>query len=203
MDLLDGGHFGLLRVEFLGEGGRTFFELFKEAGSDGEKVAAGKFGDFVFVAEGGAHNLGGVSKFFIVVVDLGDGDNAGVVMGGVRGYSFAFLVPVEDAADERGDEGGFGFCAGNGLGEAEKEGHIAMDPFFLKFLGGDDPFPGGGEFDEDPFAVDAGGFIEGDEVAGFGNAAVDVKGEAGVHFGRNSTGDDFEDFKAKVDEDLI
>ena len=59
-----------------------------------------------------------------------------------------------------------GFCAGNRLRQAEKEGHVAMDPFFFELVGSHDPFPGGGELDEDPFAVDAGCFVERDQVCG-------------------------------------
>jgi hypothetical protein len=78
-----------------------------------------------------------------------------------------------------------------------------MDPFFFQFAHGDDPLPGGGEFDEDPFAVDAGGFIEGDEMAGFCDTAIDIEGEASVYFCGDSAGDDFQDFNAKIDKDFI
>ena len=117
------------------------FQLFEEVGGDREQVAAGKFEDFLFVAERGAHDLGLVAEFFVVIVDFGDRFDAGIFGGRVGGDAFVFLVPVEDAADERGDEGGFGFGAGDGLGKAEHQGHVAVDPLFFELLGGEQPLP--------------------------------------------------------------
>ena len=124
-------------------------------------------------------------------------------MGRIGLFAFAFFIPVEDAADKRGDQGRSDFGAADGLGEAEQQGHVAVDPFFFEDFRSFDPFPGGGELDQDPFSVDAGGFVEGDQMAGFFHAAFDVKGEAGVDFGGDASGDDFQDLKAKIDKDLV
>ena len=41
------------------------------------------------------------------------------------------LMPVEDATDKGGDELDLGFGAGNGLGEGEEQGEVAVDAFFF------------------------------------------------------------------------
>ena len=60
------------------------------------------------------------------------GSSAGVD----RSLFFIFFVPIEDAPHKRGDQGGFGLGAADGLGHAEEQGHVAMDPFFFELLGG-------------------------------------------------------------------
>ena len=107
------------------------FELAEELGSDGEEVAAGEFDDLADVAEAGAHDHGLVAEILVVVVDRGDGLDAGVIGAGVV-LAGVLLVPVEDAADEGRDQRDLGFGAGDGLVQAEEEGHVAVDAFLLE-----------------------------------------------------------------------
>ena len=189
-------------VEFSRDGTGGGGELFEEFGSDGEQIAAGELEDFATVAEARSHDLGLVAELFVVVVDLRDGDDAGVFLGRVL-FAGAFLVPVEDAADEGGDEGRFGFSAGNRLREAEEKSHVAMDLLSFEGFGGANPFPCRGEFDQDAAAGDACLFVEGDELFCFRDAPFCVVGEAGIDFCRDAAWDDFEDFEAEVYEELI
>ena len=152
--------------------------------------------DLAGVAEAGSHDHGLVAELLVVVVDGGDGLDAGVVCAGVV-LAGVLLVPVEDAADEGGDEGDLGFGAGDGLVEAEEQGHVAVDALFFEDLGGLDALPGGGELDEDALAGDAGGFVLLDDVAGGRDGLVDVVGEAGVDLGGDAAGDDLEDLEAE------
>ncbi len=190
-------------VEFAGDGAGGFLHLFEEGGTDGEEVAAGKFENFADVAEAGAHDFGLVAKFLVVVKDLGDGKDAGIFGGGVFVAAGGFLVPVQDAADEWGDEFHIRLSAGNGLGEGEEEGEVAVDLVRAKLAGGFDALPGGGNFDEDAFAGDAGFFVARDEGAGFGEGADGVEAETGVHFGGNALGDDLEDFETEGDGEFV
>jgi hypothetical protein len=78
-----------------------------------------------------------------------------------------------------------------------------VDAVFFEDLGGFDAFPGGGDFDEHAVAADAGFFVEGDDLAGFGDGGGGVEGEPGVHFGGDAAGDDFEDFETENDEEAV
>lgn len=189
-------------VEFADERFGAGLEFGEEGRGDGEEVAAGEFGDFADVAEAGSHDFGGVAEFLVVVVDGGDGDDAWVFVGGVVFFGGG-LVPVEDAADERGDEFDAGVGAGDGLGEGEEEGEVAVDAILLEGGGGLDAFPCGGDFDEDAIAGDAVLFVHGDELAGLGDGAGGIEGEAGVDFSGDAAGDDFEDFLSEEDEDAV
>src|ERR1700733_1331546 len=107
------------------------------------------------------------------------------------------LVPVENAAYERGDQGGFGFGGGDGLVDAEEEGHVAVNALFFEDLGRLDALPCGGELDEDAVAGDAGLIVHGDDLTGLRNRLFDVVREAGVDFGGDAAGDDVEDLEAE------
>lgn len=53
------------------------------------------------------------------------------------------LVPVENSSDKGRDQSDLGFSTGNGLGEGEQEGQIAVDVIFgLELLGSLDTLPG-------------------------------------------------------------
>src|SRR5690606_15466741 len=121
-DLLEVGGGGRGGVEFFGDGGIGLGELGEQGGGDGRQVAAGQLQDLAGVAEGGAQDLGFVAEFFVVGVDLGDGDDAGVGGAGIVGGGVLGFIPVEDAADEGRDELHAGLGAGDGLGEGEEQG---------------------------------------------------------------------------------
>jgi hypothetical protein len=122
---------------------------------DGQVVDTGKLGDLADVAERGTHDDGVVAELLVVVVDGLDGGDTGVLLLGVvllgRG-----LEPVEDAADEGGDEVGTGLGGTDGLGQGEEEGQVGVDAVVaLEDLGGLDALPGGGDLDEDAVLGDA------------------------------------------------
>ncbi len=192
VELLRVGGVELARERAFGGG-----ELFEELGSDGEEVAAGEFFDLAGVAEARAHDDGLVAEFLVVVVDRGDGLDAGVVGAVVVAVGLVLLVPVENAAYEGRDEGGLGFGGGDGLVDAEEEGHVAVDALFFEDLGGLDALPCGGELDEDAVAGDAGLVVHGDDVAGLRDGLFGVVGEAGVDLGGDAAGDDVEDLEAE------
>src|SRR5262249_5531392 len=89
----------------------------------------------------------------------------------------------------------------DGLGEAEEEGHVAVDAILLQDAGGLDAFPGGGELDEDALASDAVFGVGVDEEAAFGDEGVRVKGKFGAGFGGDAMGHGFEDLEAEINED--
>lgn len=192
-DFFDGGGVGVLWAELTGEGFGVFLEFLEEIGADGEEVAAGEFADFPDVAEAGPHDFGSVAEFLVIVVDRANGEDAGV-FGGGEVFAGGFLMPVENASDEGRDELDFALGAGDGLGEGEEEGEVAVDAVFLKDFCGTDAFPGGGNFDQDAFAVDASFFVKGNEFAGFGCGGGGVEGEAGIDLSGDASGDDLEDF---------
>ena len=76
-------------------------------------------------------------------------------------------------------------------------------PSLLELLGGADAFPGAGDLDQDPLAVDAGLLVQADQPAGLGDGRLGVEAEAGVDLGRDAARDDLEDLAAEVDEQLV
>ena len=135
----------------------------------------------------------------MVVTDWTPGSSTAVVV--LAGL--VLLEPVPDAADEGRDEGNLCFGGGDGLVEAEEEGHVAVDALFFEDLGGLDAFPCGGKLDEDALAGDAGGLVLGDDVARGGDGFVGVVGEAGVDFGGDAARDDFKDLLAEGDGEFF
>jgi hypothetical protein len=135
-------------------------KLLEEVGGDGEVVAASELGDLADVAERGAHDDGLVVVLLVVVEDLNDGLDTGVV-GSVVLLLGVGLVPVEDTADEGRDEVGTGLGGGNGLGKGEHEGQVAVDAVLgLELVGGSDALPGGSELDENALLVNTGLLVE-------------------------------------------
>jgi hypothetical protein len=128
----------------------------------------------------------------VVVVDLRHGLHAGIFRR-AEILAGALLEPIENAADEGGDELDAALGAGSGLGEAEEKGEVAVDAFLLQHFGGFDAFPGGGDLDEHAVATDAGFFVEGHDLAGLGDSGGGVEGQAGVDLGGDAAGDDFKD----------
>lgn len=115
---------------------------------DGQVVAASKLGDLASVAEGGTHDDGLVAKLLVVVEDALDRGHTGVGLLGVLLLGGS-LVPVQDTADERGDEEGVGLGCGNSLGKREHESKVAVDLVVaLEDLGGLDTLPGGSNLDQ-------------------------------------------------------
>lgn len=121
---------------------------------DGQVVAASELNDLASVSERSTHDNGLVAKLLVVVVDALDGGDTGVLLLGVVLLG-AGLEPVEDAADEGGDEESTGLGGGDGLGLGEHEGQVAVDAVVaLQDLGGLDALPGGGDLDQDTLLGD-------------------------------------------------
>ena len=92
----------------------------------------------------------------VVVKDLGDGLDAGVLLAGVVGARVLGLVPVKDTADEGGDEVSTGLGGSDGLDRREKESKVAVDAVVaLKNLGGLDTLPHRGDLNQDTVLRDA------------------------------------------------
>ena len=116
---------------------------------DGQVVTASKLGDFTSVTEGSTHDDGVVAVLLVVVENVLDGLNTGVLLGSVVTL-VGSLVPVKDTANERRDEVGTGLGSSDGLDGGEHEGQVAVDAVVtLEDLSGLDTLPGGGNLDQD------------------------------------------------------
>lgn len=150
----------VLSLQLLGNGVLAVVEGLEEVRGNGEVVAASELGDLADVAEGGAHDDGVVVVLLVVVEDVDNRLDTGVVLGGVLLLGVG-LEPVEDAANEGRDEVGTGLGGGNGLDEREHEGQVAVDAVLaLELVGGLDALPGRGELDQDTGLVNAGLLVE-------------------------------------------
>lgn len=112
-----------------------------DAYGDGQVVTASELGDLANVSERSTHDDGVVTVLLVVVEDGLDGLDTRVLLLGVvllrRG-----LVPVEDTADEGGDQESTGLSGGDGLGEREHKSQVAVDAVVpLQDLGGLDTLP--------------------------------------------------------------
>lgn len=121
---------------------------------NGQVVAASELSDLASVSERSTHDNGLVAKLLVVVVDVLDGVDTGVLLLLVLLLG-AGLVPVKDAADEGRDEESTGLGGGDGLGLGEHEGKVAVDAVVtLEDLGGLDALPGRGDLDQDTLLRD-------------------------------------------------
>lgn len=137
----------------------------------------------------------------VVVKDLLNGLDTRVAVASVVGARLVLLVPVEDTADKGRDESDTRFRAGNGLTEAEEEGQVTVDAVVaLELASGLDTLPGGGNLDENAVFLDADGLVESDELLGLSLGSLLVEGQAGVDLGRDTAGDNREDFLTEFDE---
>lgn len=96
------------------EGLVRLLELLQEVGRDGQEIASGQLLNLANGTERGAHDDGLVAVLLVVVVDLGDGDNTGILSANVL-LLVGGLVPVEDTADEGRDQSNLGLGASNSL----------------------------------------------------------------------------------------
>ena len=117
---------------------------------DGQVVNTSKLSDLADVSERSAHDDGLVAELLVVVEDVLDGLDTGVLLLGEVLLGVG-LVPVKDAADEGGDEEGTGLGGSDSLDLAEHEGQVAVDAVVaLQDLGGFDALPCRGDLDQDP-----------------------------------------------------
>ena len=86
---------------------------------DGQVVNTGKLSDLTDVSERSAHDDGLVAELLVVVEDVLDGLDTGVLLLGVV-LLVGGLVPVKDTADEGGDEVSTGLGGSDGLDRGEQ-----------------------------------------------------------------------------------
>ncbi len=113
------------------------------------------------------------------------------------------LVVVVDASHEGRNESHPGVGAGNGLGQREEQGEIAVNAFFFANLGSASAFPGGSDLDQDTVAGDSRLLVQTDQVAGFFHRRLDIEGKTGVDFRGNPAGHDIEDLRTESDQEII
>lgn len=122
---------------------------------DGQVVNTSKLSDLADVSERSAHDDGLVAELLVVVEDVLDGLDTGVLLLGVV-LLVGGLVPVKDTADEGGDEVSTGLGGSDGLDRREKESKVAVDAVVaLKNLGGLDTLPRRGDLNQDTVLGDA------------------------------------------------
>ena len=114
LGVLLGSRSSELGAQLAFEGLVRIVELVQEVGRDGQEVASGQLLNLANGAEGGAHDDGLVAVLLVVVVDLGDGDDTGILSANVLPL-VGGLVPVEDTADEGRDQSNLGLGASNSL----------------------------------------------------------------------------------------
>jgi hypothetical protein len=92
-------------------------------------------------------------------------------------------------------------CTGNGLSKAKEKSQVAVDLVVtLELTRSLDTLPGGRDLDQDTVLVDTLGLVERNELLGLGLGGLLVEGETGIDLGRDTAGNNLEDFLAKVDE---
>src|SRR5262249_11507008 len=79
----------------------------------------------------------------------------------------------------------------------------AVNAFASELFRGTYPFPRGGELNQDAFPRNTGLFVITDQLPGLGHGTFDIKTEAGIYFGRDSVRNDFEDFHAEPDGEVV
>jgi hypothetical protein len=115
---------------------------------NGQVVTASKLGDLASVSERGTHNDGVVTKLLVVVEDLLDRLDTGVLLLGVLLLGGG-LEPVKNTTNEGRDEVGAGLSSADGLDHREHEGKVGVDTVVaLKDLGGLDTLPGSSDLDQ-------------------------------------------------------
>lgn len=127
---------------------------------DGKVITAGQLGDLADATERGTHDDGLVVVLLVVVEDGLDAGHSWVLLLGVL-LLVGSLEPIQDAADEGGDEEGVGLGGGDGLGKGEHEGQVAVDAvLLLEDLGGLDTLPGRGNLDQNALLGDTDGLVK-------------------------------------------
>lgn len=114
LGVLLGGRGSELGAQLALKGLVRLVELVQEVGRDGQEVASGQLLNLANGAERGAHDDGLVAVLLVVVVDLGDRDDTGILSASVL-LLVGSLVPVKDTADEGRDQSNLGLGASNSL----------------------------------------------------------------------------------------
>lgn len=127
---------------------------------DSEVVAASELSDLTDVSEGSTHDDGLVAELLVVVVDLDDGLDTGVLLLLVL-LLVVGLVPVKDTANEGRDEESTGLSSSDGLDRREHQSQVGVDVVLgLQDVSSFDTLVGRGNLDEDAVLGDTGLLVE-------------------------------------------
>ena len=113
------------------------------------------------------------------------------------------LVPIGDSPDEGGNQEDTRRATERRLGLAEDQGQVARDFFLLEFCRGADPFPGGGDLDQDAARVDAGFPVESNQPLGATHRAGGVERQTRVDLRRHVARHDPRQLGAEVDCEFV
>lgn len=194
---------GLLGEELLGDGLVRVEQLLEETGGDGQEVATSKLLDLAGVSERSTHDDGLVVELLVVVENVLDGDDTGV-LSTVEVLALGGLVPVENSANEGRDKGDLGLGTSNSLDEREEQGQVAVDVVLgLELSSSLDTLVGGGDLDENSVLGDTLGLVEVNELESLLDGGVLVERESGVNLGGDSAGDDLQNLGTELDEELV
>jgi hypothetical protein len=123
---------------------------------DSEVVASGELSDLTNVSERSAHDNGLVAELLVVVVNLNNGLDTGVLLLLVL-LLVGSLVPVKDTANEGRDEESTGLSGSDGLDRREHQGQVGVDVVLgLQDVGSLDTLVGRGNLDENTVLLDTG-----------------------------------------------
>ena len=136
--------------------------LFKsiEANRNSQVITSGQLRYFSNISEASSHHNGFVAELLVVIENLLNALDTRVFLRAVV-LLVRCLVPVQDTANERRDEESTSLSCGNGLGQREHEGQVAVHTVLrLQNMGCLDTLPSRSELDEYTRLVDANVFVE-------------------------------------------
>ena len=138
---------------------KLFFNDFDHTNRNSQVITSGQLRDFANISEASSHHNGLVPELLVVIEDLLNALDTRVFLRAIV-LLVRCLVPVQDAANERRDEESASLSCGNGLGQREHEGQVAIYAVLrLQNMGCLDTLPCRSEFDEDTRLVDANVFV--------------------------------------------
>jgi hypothetical protein len=201
--LLDVQRRGLRSIKLLGDRLRGVEEVLEQVRRDGQVVTASELGDLASVSERGAHDNGVVTELLVVVEDLLDRLDTGVLLLGVLLLGGG-LEPVKDTANEGGDEVSTSLSGTNGLDEREHKGEVGVNAVVtLEDLSSLDTLPGGSNLDQDAVLGDALLAVKLDQVESLVDGGFGVERVTGVDLGRDLSGDDLENLLTELNEETV
>src|SRR5262249_20686458 len=148
-----------------------------------QQVTTREANNLIHLAETRAHDLRLVVELLEVVVNPRHRRDPGVLVGGNVLAPTLLPIPVVYSPDGRRGDRHAGRGAADGLGEAEEQRQVAVDPFAFQLFGGPDAFPGAGNLDQDALAADPGLLVHAGQLAGLGEGSLGVETEAGIDLG--------------------
>ena len=131
-----------------------------ETNRDSQVVASSQLSNLTNAPEASSHHNSLVSKLLIVIEDLLNALDTRIFLGAVV-LLVRCLVPVQNTANKRRDEESTSLGCGNGLGQREHEGQVAVHTMLgLQDMGCFDTLPRRSELYQDTRLVDADVFVK-------------------------------------------